>query len=79
MSVIDASVSGDTTAGGLAPPGWVLGGKPEDRPEAMIVELGGNDVLRGLAPQATEANLNAILTKLNEQGLPVLLAGMRAP
>lgn len=79
VSVIDGGVSGDTTAGALARLGWVLGGKPEDRPDAVIVELGGNDVLRGLAPKATEANLNAILAKLNEQELPVLLAGMKAP
>lgn len=79
VSVVDAGVSGDTTAGGLARLGWVLGGKPEDRPDAAIVELGGNDVLRGLAPVATEANLDAILTKLNGSGLPVLLAGMKAP
>ena len=79
VSVVDASVSGDTTAGGLARLGWVLGGKPEDRPDAVIVELGGNDVLRGLAPEATAANLDAILARLNESGVPVLLAGMRAP
>ena len=79
VSVLDASVSGDTTAGGLARLGWVLGGKPEDRPDAVIVELGGNDVLRGLAPAATEANLDAILARLNESGMPVLLAGMKAP
>lgn len=79
VSVVDASVSGDTTAGGLARLGWVLGGKPEDRPDAVIVELGGNDVLRGLAPEATAANLDAILARMKESGVPVLLAGMRAP
>ena len=79
VTVVDGGVSGDTTAGGLARLGWVLGGKPEHRPDAVIVELGGNDVLRGLPPRATEANLDAILTKLNESGQRVLLAGMKAP
>jgi acyl-CoA thioesterase-1 len=79
VTVVDGGVSGDTTAGGLARLQWVLGGKPGDHPDAVIVELGGNDVLRGLSPRATEANLDAILSKLNESGLPVLLAGMKAP
>jgi acyl-CoA thioesterase-1 len=71
--LLDAGVSGDTTAGGLARLDWALG----DRPQAAIVELGGNDGLRGLAPAETEANLTAILGKLGNR--PVLLSGMLAP
>jgi acyl-CoA thioesterase-1 len=71
--VLDAGVSGDTTAGGLARLDWALG----ERPHATIVELGANDGLRGLAPAQTEANLNAILRKLG--AMPVLLSGMLAP
>ena len=75
VAVIDAGVSGDTTAGGLARVDWALA----DRPQAVIVALGGNDGLRGLDPKVTAANLNAILDKLAAKGLPVMLAGMLAP
>jgi acyl-CoA thioesterase-1 len=71
--LLDAGVSGDTTAGGLARLDWALA----ERPQAAIVELGGNDGLRGLAPAQTEANLKAILAKLG--AMPVLLSGMLAP
>lgn len=71
----DGAVSGDTTAGGLARLSWVLGGNPE----AAIVELGGNDGLRGIAPGEVEANLGAILDRLAERHVPVLFAGMYAP
>ncbi len=73
--VINAGVSGDTTAAGRARLDWALAGKPD----AVIVELGANDGLRGLDPEITFANLDAILTRLGKKGLPVLLAGMRAP
>jgi acyl-CoA thioesterase-1 len=75
VRVINASVSGDTTAGGLARLGWALA----DNPHLVIVELGGNDALRALPPEETFANLDAILAQLREVGIPVLLAGMRAP
>ncbi|MFW6027715.1 MAG: arylesterase [bacterium] len=74
-TVVNAGVSGDTSAGGLARLNWLLS---EDYTHA-IVELGGNDVLRGLEPEDTRANLDAILTTLTEHGIEVLLAGMRAP
>ena len=74
-AVINGGVSGDTTAGGLARLGWALA-EPVD---AAIVELGANDGLRGLDPAVTEANLDAILAKLAQKGIPVLLAGMKAP
>nr|WP_225029091.1 arylesterase [Xinfangfangia pollutisoli] len=71
----NAGVSGDTTAGGLARLDWALG--PET--QALIVTLGGNDMLRGLSPDEVRANLEAILTGADARGLPVLLVGMKAP
>lgn len=79
VSIIEAGVSGDTTAGGLARLPWVLGGGPEQQPDAALIEFGGNDVLRGFAPQTTEANLDRILATFGERRIPVLLVGMRAP
>ena len=73
--VINAGVSGDTTAGGLSRLDWSLA----DHPDAAILELGGNDALRGLPPEQTEKNLRAILVKLRAQRIPVLLLGMMAP
>ena len=73
--VLNGGVSGDTTAGGLARLDWML----SDAPDAVIVELGANDGLRGLDPAQTLANLDAILDELDERGIPVLLAGMLAP
>ena len=74
--VENAGVSGDTTAGGLARLDWTLGADP---PDAVIVELGANDALRGIEPAETRANLAAILKRLTEQDVAVLLAGMLAP
>jgi len=76
--VIDAGVSGDTTAAGLQRIGFVLDAQ-EPPPELAIVELGGNDLLRGIAPRQTRDNLTAILTELQKRRIPVLLMGMRAP
>ncbi|MCQ8278003.1 arylesterase [Acetobacteraceae bacterium KSS8] len=73
--VLDAGVSGDTSADGLARLEWALG----DHPDAAIVELGANDGLRGLPPDGMERNLTAILDRLAAKHLPVLLAGMYAP
>jgi len=73
--VQNAGVSGDTTAGGLARVDWALG--PEA--DALIVTLGGNDMLRGLSPSEVRANLDAILTAADARGLPVLLVAMAAP
>jgi acyl-CoA thioesterase-1 len=78
VTLIEAGVSGDTTAGGLARLPWVLGTAAEQQPDAAVVELGGNDMLRGFPPQTTEANLDRILTILGERRIPVLPAGMRA-
>jgi acyl-CoA thioesterase-1 len=73
--VLNAGVSGDTSAGGLARLDWVLA----DRPTHLIVELGGNDALRGLPPEQLEHNLDAILRKAEEAGAHAFVAGMRAP
>ena len=73
--VVNAGLSGDTSAGGLARLDWALNPKPD----FAIVELGANDGLRGLDPAQTRANLDAILTKLKAKGVPVLFAGMYAP
>jgi acyl-CoA thioesterase-1 len=73
--VINAGVSGDTTAGGAARLDWTL--TPEVG--ALIVTLGGNDLLRGIDPAASRANLDAILKSTTGRGLPVLLIGMQAP
>ncbi|PWC52933.1 hypothetical protein TSO221_12490 [Azospirillum sp. TSO22-1] len=74
VTVVNAGVSGDTTAGGRARLDWTLG----DRPDAMIVELGANDMLRGIDPGVARANLDAILKTISERKIPVLLAGMYA-
>lgn len=76
VEIIDGGVSGDTSAGGLARLTWTVGGT---RPDAVIVELGANDGLRGLDPARTEANLEAVLDGLERRALPVLFTGMLAP
>lgn len=75
--VHNAGVSGDTTAQGKARLSWVLGGL-KAKPDLVIVELGANDMLRGLPNSQTRANLDAILAELQRRRIPVLLAGMRA-
>ncbi len=74
VQVVNAGVSGDTTAGGLARLDWSLA----ETPDAVLVALGANDMLRGLPPQEAERNLDAILARLQERKLPVLLIGMKA-
>ncbi|MFA3917325.1 arylesterase [Ruegeria hyattellae] len=73
--LINAGVSGDTTAGGAARVDWAL--TPEV--DAMIVALGGNDLLRGLDPAEARGNLTVILEAARGAGIPVLLVGMDAP
>jgi acyl-CoA thioesterase-1 len=73
-TVINAGVSGDTSAGGLSRLDWSLAAHPQ----AAIVELGSNDMLRGIPPSETEKNLRAILTRLKAAHVKVLLAGMKA-
>lgn len=76
VEVVNAGVSGDTTAGGRARLAWTLG---DGTPDIVIVALGANDGLRGLDPRQMRDNLDAILTTLRERGVKVLLAGMLAP
>ena len=75
VALVDAAVSGDTTAGGRARLDWALA----DGADAALVELGANDALRGTSPANMEANLAAILDKLAARKIPVLLSGMLAP
>ena len=75
IRVVNSGVSGDTTTGGRARLGWALG----DNPDAVLLELGANDALRGLEPEQAYENLKAILTALQAKRIPVLLAGMHAP
>ncbi len=74
-TVQNAGVSGDTTAGALARLDWALG--PDA--QALMVTLGGNDMLRGLPPDQARANLEAIVLAAKARGLPVLLVAMKAP
>lgn len=73
--VINAGVSGDTSADGLSRIDWSLA----DHPDAAIVELGSNDALRGIDPAVTEKNIGAVLARLQAAHVPVLLLGMKAP
>ena len=75
VTVLNAGVSGDTSAGGRARFGWALA----DKPDFVLVELGANDGLRGLDPKAMRANLEAIILRLKQDGIGVMLAGMLAP
>lgn len=77
-SVIDAGVSGDTTAAGRQRIGFVLDNAQRDI-DLAIIELGGNDLLRGISPEQTRENLAAIIEEVQSRDIPVLLMGMRAP
>lgn len=72
--IVNAGVSGDTSSGGLSRLAWSLA----DHPDAAIIELGSNDMLRGVPPAVTEKNLRAILATLQKDNIPVLLTGMHA-
>lgn len=76
--VIDAGVSGDTSAAGRDRLAFTLNGR-DSAPDLFILELGGNDLLRGLSPDETRANFDAMLAELAAREIPVLLMGMRAP
>ena len=75
VQIINAGVSGDTTTGGRSRLEWML----SDRPDAVILELGANDGLRGIDPRLTRKNLDAILKRLASLEIPVLFTGMYAP
>lgn len=75
VAVANAGVSGDTAKSALQRLDWAVDGDAD----AVIVELGANDALRGLDPEKTHASLAAIVARLKERGIAVLLAGMKAP
>jgi acyl-CoA thioesterase I len=75
VHVANAGVSGDTTAGGLERLDWSV----PDGTKLVILELGGNDALRGISPSISRDNLDKMLTRLKERNIPVVLAGMLAP
>jgi acyl-CoA thioesterase-1 len=74
VQIVNAGVSGDTSAGGAARLDWIL----TDDIDVALVALGGNDMLRGISPEETQSNLAAILTKLQDKGIPTLLIGVLA-
>jgi acyl-CoA thioesterase-1 len=73
--VVNAGVSGDTTAGGLARLDWALA----DKPDLVILALGANDALRGIDPSTVRGNLDKMIEKVQRRGAKVLLLGMQAP
>lgn len=75
ITVVNAGVSGDTTSSGLSRLDWSV----SDDADAVLLELGANDALRGIAPEVTEKNLEAMIVRLKERGIKVMLAGMMAP
>ncbi len=75
--IANAGVSGDTTAGGLQRLEFTLNGQAK-APQLVIISLGGNDMLRGVSPDETRANLDAILTALSQRKIKVVLLGMLA-
>jgi acyl-CoA thioesterase I len=77
VKVVNASVSGDTTAGGKTRVNWVLANHPEA--DIVLLELGANDALRGLPPENVRKNLEDILIQFKERNINVLLIGMKAP
>lgn len=75
IQIVNGGISGDTMAGGASRIAWSLA----DRPDAVVVVLGGNDALRGLSPENMNAQLDSIIAAIQDQGLPLLVAGMFAP
>jgi acyl-CoA thioesterase-1 len=75
VTVANAGVSGDTTTGGLSRVDWSV----PDGTDGVILELGANDALRGIAPEQSEKNLDQMIARLKERGIAVFLAGMMAP
>jgi acyl-CoA thioesterase-1 len=75
VAITNAGVSGDTTTGGLSRIDWSV----PDGTDGVILELGANDALRGIAPEQSEKNLDAMISRLKARGIAVFLAGMLAP
>lgn len=76
--MVNAGISGDTTAGGKNRIAFLLD-EQKEKPDLLILELGANDMLRGFPPERARANLSAVLDELNTRDIPVLIFGMRAP
>ena len=76
--VTNAGVSGDTSTGGRARLAWTLDGL-KAKPDLVLLELGANDLLRGVSPAVTRANIDAMLAELERRGLKTVVAGMIAP
>jgi len=78
VRIANAGVSGDTTAAGRQRLAFTLDSQPA-KPDLVLIELGGNDLLRGLPPEQTRANLDAMLAELKRRGIPAVLMGLQAP
>lgn len=78
VRISNAGVSGDTTAAGRQRLAFTLDSQPS-KPDLVLLELGGNDLLRGLPPEETRANLQAMLVELARRDIPVVLMGVQAP
>lgn len=76
--ITNAGISGDTSAAGLQRLAFTLDAQ-EEKPELFILELGGNDLLRGISPDQTRENFQAMLDELKQREIPVLIMGMRSP
>ena len=79
VRVLNSGVSGDTTASGRSRLDWSLASVPGGKPDLFILEFGGNDMLRGIDPTVTRANMDAILKHLSDKDIKVLVMGMQAP
>jgi acyl-CoA thioesterase-1 len=75
FELVNAGISGDTTAGGVSRVGWLL----KQDPDIIVVELGANDAMRGIDPAVVEKNLRIILERIQAAGVTPLLLGMRIP
>ena len=78
VQVVNGGVSGDTSTGGRSRLDWALAPIKSGKPDLVILELGANDALRGVAPEVTRDNMDAMLGTLSERGIPTLVAGMLA-
>ena len=78
VRIANAGVSGDTSAAGRQRLAFTLDSQPA-APDLVLLELGGNDLLRGLPPEQTRANFDAMLAELEQRGIPVVLMGVQAP
>lgn len=79
VNIVNAGVSGDTTTGGLNRVDWAVGSLPDQKADLVIVELGGNDALRGIDPALSKSNIRAIVEHFQALDIPPVLAGMQAP